>query len=43
MLTELPMQVAKIITNEDFYMISAGIYILTMAFSVYVIYRAYRK
>jgi hypothetical protein len=43
MLTGLLMQVATTITNEDFQLLSASIYILTMAFAAYVIYRAYRK
>ncbi len=40
MTARLLMQVKKsIITNEEFEMISAGIYILTITYAVYVIYR----
>jgi len=37
------MQVATTKTDEDFKLISAGIYILTIAFAAYVIYRVYSK
>ena len=43
MLSGLLMQVATIITDEDIHLISTGIYILTIAYAAYVIYRVYRQ
>ena len=43
MLSGLQMQVATSITDEDIQLISTGIYILTIAYAVYVIYRVYRQ
>jgi len=43
MLSGLLMQVATLITDEDIQLISTGIYILTIAYAVYVIYRVYRQ
>ena len=43
MLSGLQMQVATSITDEDIQLISTGIYILTIAYAAYVIYRVYRQ
>jgi hypothetical protein len=43
MLSGLHMQVATTITDEDIQLISTGIYILTIAYAAYVIYRVYRQ
>jgi len=39
----LMMHLATSITDEDIQLISTGIYILTIAYAAYVIYRVYRK
>ena len=43
MLSGLQMQVATSITDEDIQLISTGIYILTIAYAAYVIFRVYRQ
>jgi len=42
-LSGLLLQVATSITDEDIQLISTGIYILTIAYAAYVIYRVYRE
>jgi hypothetical protein len=39
----LMIQVATSITDEDIKLISTGIYILTIAYAAYVIFRVYRQ
>jgi hypothetical protein len=42
-LSGLMIQVTTSITDEDIQLISTGIYILTIAYAAYVIFRVYRQ